>query len=188
MLTSAFGISITYSMANLFTKLSILSFYLRFTTDRCFTYAVYLTIALVSAFNFIGATGVLYCCKPIEKFWAKWDKTKCMDNNDWYISKLAVNIVADVIILLMSICILRPLGVKFAQKIAIGAILGTGGFVLGVSLFRFACAILGWTDQDFTWRLAINYVWSILELNVAIICACLPCLKPLLVRLFPRVR
>lgn len=114
-------------MTNLFTKLSILTFYLRFTTDRCFTYAVYFTIALVFALNFVDATGVLYWCKPIEAFWTNPEETKCINNSDWYVGKLAVNIVADVIILLMPICILRPLRVEFAQKIAIGAILGTGG-------------------------------------------------------------
>ncbi|KAK3339425.1 hypothetical protein B0H65DRAFT_300185 [Neurospora tetraspora] len=188
LLVSAFGVTSTYPIANFFTKLSILSFYLRFTTSRCFTYAVYSTIALVFVFNFVGATGVLYWCKPIKVFWTHWNKDQCLDNNIWYASLLGINVVVDIIILLMPICIIRPLRVEFAQKVAIGAILGTGGFVLGVSLFRWICEDLVIEDKDYTWRLAIHYIWGNTELNVAIICACMPCLKPLLVRLFPRAR
>lgn len=124
---SGFGVNPTYQIANFFTKLSILSFYLRFTTTRCFTYAVYLTIAFVFAFNFVGATSVLYWCKPINVFWTHWQKEKCGNNNIWYTVLLGFNVLADAIILLMPICIIRPLRVDFAQKVAIGVILGTGG-------------------------------------------------------------
>ena len=37
-------------------------------------------------------------------------------------------------------------------------------------------------------KLTIMAFHSTAELNVAIVCACMPCLKPLLVRLFPRAR
>ncbi|KAK3488582.1 hypothetical protein B0T13DRAFT_406440 [Neurospora crassa] len=197
LLVSAFGVTGTYPIANFFTKFSILSFYLRFTTSRGFTYTVYSTIALVLAFNFVGATGVLYWCQPIETFWKHWEGGKCVESDTWYISLLGINVVTDVIILLLPIFIIRPLRVAFAQKVAIGAILGTGGFVLGVSLFRFILTILDREDEDRTWRLAFNYIWgqthtldwnSIVEMNVAIICACMPCLRPLLVRVFPRAR
>ncbi|EGZ76883.1 hypothetical protein NEUTE2DRAFT_146574, partial [Neurospora tetrasperma FGSC 2509] len=188
LLVSAFGVTGTYPIANFFTKFSILSFYLRFTTSRCFTYTVYLTIALVLAFNFVGLTGVLYWCQPIETFWKHWEGGKCVRSDTWYISILGINVVTDVIILLLPTFIIRPLRVAFAQKVAIGAILGTGGFVLGVSLFRFILAILDREDEDRTWRLAFNYIWGIIEMNIAIICACMPCLKPLLVRVFPRAR
>ncbi|KAL0475036.1 hypothetical protein QR685DRAFT_434165 [Neurospora intermedia] len=197
LLISAFGVTSTYPIANFFTKFSILSFYLRFTTSRGFTYTVYFTIALVFAFNFVGATGVLYWCQPIDTFWKHWEGGKCVESDTWYISLLGINVVTDVIILLLPIFIIRPLRVAFAQKVAIGAILGTGGFVLGVSLFRFILTILDREDEDRTWRLAFNYIWgqshtldrnSIVEMNVAIICACMPCLRPLLVRVFPRVR
>lgn len=124
---SAFGVTGTYPIANFFTKFSILSFYLRFTTSRCFTYTVYLTIALVLAFNFVGLTGVLYWCQPIETFWKHWEGGKCVKSDTWYISLLGINVVADIIILLLPIFIIRPLRVAFAQKVAIGAILGTGG-------------------------------------------------------------
>ena len=127
LLISAFGVNTSYQIANFFTKLSILSFYLRFTTSRSFTYAVYFTIAFAFAFNFVGATSVLYWCKPISVFWTHWTEDKCTDNNIWYAVLLGFNVVADIIILLMPIIILRPLRVDCAQKVAIGAILGTGG-------------------------------------------------------------
>ncbi|KAK3355565.1 hypothetical protein B0H65DRAFT_414309, partial [Neurospora tetraspora] len=200
LLVSAFGVTSTYPIANFFTKLSILSFYLRFTTSRCFTYAVYSTIGFVFVLNVIGATGVLYWCKPIKVFWTHWNKDQCMDINIWYESLLGPNVVADIIILLMPICIIRPLRCEFAQKVSWVQAACKQFSVLGVSLFRFICGLLAMGDGDYTWCLVIHYIWgrvallkpvvdiSNTELNVAIICACMPCLKPLLVRLFPRTR
>jgi hypothetical protein len=40
---------------------------------------------------------------------------------------------------------------------------------------------------DFTYHLATLAIWGSVEVNLAIICACLMTLKPLIVRIFPRL-
>jgi hypothetical protein len=41
--------------------------------------------------------------------------------------------------------------------------------------------------NDFTYHLATLAIWGSVEVNLAIICACLTTLKPLIVRMFPRL-
>lgn len=41
--------------------------------------------------------------------------------------------------------------------------------------------------EDFTYHLATLAIWGSVEVNLAIICACLTTLKPLIVRTFPRL-
>ncbi|KAK0630285.1 hypothetical protein B0T17DRAFT_490862 [Bombardia bombarda] len=187
MLLGAFPTNITGYLASLFTKSSILVFYLRFSTSRRFNIAVYVILFMVISHNFLGATTILYACRPISKFWTFSDGS-CIDPEPWYGTMVALNVATDLILLLLPIWLLKPLSVGFAQKAALAAILGTGGFVLGISVLRFVIVVTGFGDPEATYRFGINFVWRhafIIETNVAIICACLPCLRALLVRVFP---
>ncbi|KAK3392831.1 hypothetical protein B0H63DRAFT_405919 [Podospora didyma] len=173
----------TYSSI-LFTKASILFFYLRFSTSRAFQYAVYLVLFVTVSYCTVGITTILYSCQPISKFWTFGEGT-CIEASPIYSALVALNVATDVVILTLPFWILRPLRAGVVQKTAIGAILGTGGFVLGVSIFRLVIVIRGKDDWDFTYRHAINFMWGLIEHNVAIICACLPCLRALASRFFP---
>ncbi|KAK3329131.1 hypothetical protein B0H66DRAFT_540312 [Apodospora peruviana] len=185
MLLNAFPATITGHFAHLFTKSSILVFYLRFSVSRAFNYAAYFMLLLVIAHNLTGATTILYSCRPISTFWTFAPGGTCIDANPWYGTIVALNIFTDVILLLLPFWLLKPLNIVFVQKAAIALVLGTGGFVLGVSIMRLVIAIKGFSDDDATYRFGVNYMWSIIEINVAIICACLPCLRAFLVHMFP---
>ena len=47
--------------------------------------------------------------------------------------------------------------------------------------------LAGTEDPDLTWGVSGSVLWSAAELNTAIICACLPMLRPPLQALFPRL-
>ena len=55
----------TYNLCTLFIKLSILSFYLRFSIDRAFRMAVYAVIFITVGYTIPNAFLFLYICKPI---------------------------------------------------------------------------------------------------------------------------
>jgi hypothetical protein len=42
-------------------------------------------------------------------------------------------------------------------------------------------------DPDLTWRAVSTANWTMVEINAAVVCACLTTLKPLLGRVFPRL-
>ncbi|KAK4150055.1 hypothetical protein C8A00DRAFT_46473 [Chaetomidium leptoderma] len=191
MLLSVLPIAITGNLATLFIKTSILRFYLRFTTSCRFTVAVYIVMSMVIVANSLGALGFLFSCRPISYSWdyfALRGKGSCIAMDPWYGWLVIFNCVTDGVLLALPAWIIYPLRVGLAQKAALAAILGTGGFILGVSILRVVIVSYGWGDQDFTYKFATNFIWSIIEINVGIACACAPCLKAFAGRYIPSLR
>ncbi|KAK4182871.1 hypothetical protein QBC35DRAFT_139964 [Podospora australis] len=186
-LITGFPAAITNNLATLFTKASILVFYLRFSTSRFFSIAVYSVLFVVVFANFLGAIGTLIACRPMAAFWDREvaKRGTCFNRDAWYAWLIILNCVTDGILLVLPAWLLAPLRIGFAQKLALGTILGTGGFVLGVSIFRVIVVSQGWGHNDYTYRFAVNYIWSVIETNVAIICACAPTLRALCGRFIP---
>ncbi|GAB1309962.1 hypothetical protein MFIFM68171_00172 [Madurella fahalii] len=186
LIISAFPVPLTGNLATLFSKASILLFYLRFSTSRRFNIVVYILLFIIVVANSLGALGVLFYCQPISAFWdPRGGDATCISGDHWYAWLAILNCVTDGILLVLPAWIIYPLRVGYAQKAAIAAILGTGGFVLGVSIFRMVIIAQGWGNRDFTYKFATNYIWSVVETNVAIICACAPCLRALVGRYIP---
>ncbi|KAK0657760.1 hypothetical protein B0T16DRAFT_340664 [Cercophora newfieldiana] len=182
---SFFPIAITNNFSILFTKASILAFYLRFSVSKRFKIAVYFVLSIVIAYNLMGAFAFLYACQPMIRTWVPTTPGTCINANAWFGTLVALNVLTDLVLLLLPIWLIKPLRVGFAQKAAIVAILGTGSFVLGISVFRLYLTVDSFSDMDFLHRYGVNYLWLIVEVNVAIICACLPCLRTLAGRYMP---
>ncbi|KAK1829588.1 hypothetical protein QBC39DRAFT_356480 [Podospora conica] len=187
MLTTAFPGNILGNLSILFTKSSILTFYLRFSISRRLNIVIRAVLFVVIAYCLLGAFQVLYACQPIRWYWDRSGpvKGKCIDVDPWYGTLSVVNVLTDAILLILPFWLLRPLRVGRAHRAALVGIMGTGGFVLGVSIFRLVLTFEYFDENDFFHRYGINYLWLIIETNVAIICACLPCLRALAARFFP---
>jgi len=121
-----FPVSILSNLCTLFTKTSILMFYLRFSTSRRFDFVVYGVLSIVIGYCLSGATAVLYACQPINRFW-DFSPGTCINGDAWYGTLVSLNVFTDAILLLLPIWLLNPLNVGVLQKAAIAAILGTGG-------------------------------------------------------------
>jgi hypothetical protein len=129
---------ITGNLASLFTKTSILRFYLRFPTSRRFTITVYVVMVLVILANLLGAFGFLFGCQPI---WYQWDyytmkEGSCKNMDPFYAWLVIFNCITDGVLLVMPAWIIGPLRVGLAQKAALAAILGMGGLYVRRLGFR----------------------------------------------------
>lgn len=72
------------------------------------------------------------------------------------------------------------------QRIALLCILTIGWFVCVVSILRLhALVVLVAHPDDNTWYSSPTAYWSAIEINLAIVCASLPALRPLLVKIMP---
>lgn len=128
MQVSAFPAALTGNLSTLFTKASILCFYLRFSIGGRFRAAVYAVLFVVVAANLIATCSILFFCRPISYFWdPDVANGTCINGDAWYAWIIIFNCVTDGILLILPAWIIRPLRVGFAQKAAIAAILGTGG-------------------------------------------------------------
>ncbi|KAJ0303810.1 hypothetical protein COL516b_006249 [Colletotrichum fioriniae] len=74
------------------------------------------------------------------------------------------------------------------QKVVLMATFGLGFFTCAISVIRLTTLKSSSTSTDATYNTVIAGVWSITELSCAIICVCVPTLRPLLGGQSPRVR
>ncbi|KAK3348984.1 hypothetical protein B0T25DRAFT_569643 [Lasiosphaeria hispida] len=181
------GGALTYNLATLFIKVSILSFYLRFSVDRAFRNTVYFVMLATVGYTFPNSILFLYVCTPMQSYWDFSVVGTCVNINAAFHTANTLNMVTDFTILLLPIWMLRPLRAPLMKKIGVTLILMAGGFVCAVSLVRMITALVGIDESDITWHYVSNLAWCLVEMYVGIICACLPCLKAFAKRYFPNL-
>ncbi|KAB8274905.1 hypothetical protein BDV30DRAFT_248169 [Aspergillus minisclerotigenes] len=120
-------------------------------------------------------------CHPVQFY---YDKTlqggHCMHGQTKFFQAMgSIALVEDVIILLMPVPIVWRLKITLRQKIAVTIVFSLGGLVCIFSLMRLI-EFRNFVVTDLASSSAKESIWTVLELDVAIICGCLPLLKPLL--------
>lgn len=126
-------------------------------------------------------------CLPISDFWnldLAVRKESCLPQGPVWYSNAGIQILTDVVILILPMPLLSSLHLPRQQKAGIMIVFGLGIFVIATSSARLyeLSTMIG--RRDFTKTNAEAAVWSSLEANVSIICACLPPIHPLLSRVF----
>ncbi|KAE9376307.1 hypothetical protein N431DRAFT_400438 [Stipitochalara longipes BDJ] len=177
--------SLTYGLGTLFIKASILLFYLRLPSTRAFKIVTYLTLVVACGYCLFGAFTWLFMCRPIRAYWDLTVKGTCLNFKIAFLVGGALNVATDLVMLLLPLWVLRPLRLPLKQKVGVTVILMTGSFVCVVSTIRLAKIPSQMVDPDFTWAGSQGYVWCILEMNIGIICACLPALKTIAKHHYP---
>jgi hypothetical protein len=87
---------------------------------------------------------------------------------------------------ILPVKVIWTLQIPKQQRIALVGILTIGWFVCVVSILRLTALVeLSKHPEDRTYYAAPTAYWSAIEANLGIVCASLPALKPLIVRIIP---
>lgn len=98
----------------------------------------------------------------------------------------SINIVTDLLVAFLPVRVIWHLQIAKRQKYALMGILTIGWFVCVVSFLRLhALTVLVQHPDDNSYYSAPTAYWSAIEMNLAIVCASLPALKPLIVKIVP---
>lgn len=163
-------------------KISVLMMYHRIfrNTAPRFHQALWALGSFIVAYNFVQFLVILFQCSPVP---AAWDPTipgaKCIK----LMTELEVagcfNALTDIITVALPLPLLWRTQMAPRKKYQVIGTFMVGGFVCIVSVWRvpmqagISLVDASWTDVD-----ACN--WSFVELSTAIMCGCLPTLRPLL--------
>lgn len=115
----------------------------------------------------------------------------CLDRRASYTGASAVNVVTDVVLLALPLPYIWNLNSPLFQRLVLVGIFLLGIFVSIVSIIRLSILMhLDLASPDITYNMSQVFIWSLVETNVGLICACLPSLRPAvkilgLSRLFP---
>lgn len=198
---SEYAFTILYNPTLMATKTSILIFYLRLSknTQKILRIASFVTLAVVNVAGVVLTFINAFQCSPVK---AAYDPAqnddRCISIVTLYLCSAPVNIITDLAILVLPIPVLTGMRLPQRQKTILVITFGLGIFVTIVDVIRIyylqqASSVQAALSQferlgatlDFAYNASTAFMWSAVEVNVGIICACIPTLKPLVKQILP---
>ncbi|KAK1255860.1 hypothetical protein MKX07_008119 [Trichoderma sp. CBMAI-0711] len=175
-------------------KFSILAFYWRaFRVMRSVLIPIYTLALIVACWAIAVILVTIFQCRPTSAWWNRFnpshplqpDQYDCsVDSVKFFYGNAIPTIVTDVLMLALPLPYIAQLQLPRGQKWGLVGIFLVGIFVTIVSIVRFHYLLEGnLTSPDITWNFVNIALWSVLEGNLAIFCACLPFLRPLIIKL-----
>ncbi|KAK8116192.1 hypothetical protein PG984_012694 [Apiospora sp. TS-2023a] len=144
---------------------------------------------------------VLYC-RPVEAAFNYYARNaQCIPLLTEFICSAPVNIITDLAILALPLPVLTGMRLPPRQKIILVVTFTLGIFVTVVDVVRIYYLQQAITDispelstdpessfggqTNFAFNASLSLMWSSVEVNIGIACACVPTLKPLIIRILP---
>ncbi|KAK2734681.1 hypothetical protein FQN55_002544 [Onygenales sp. PD_40] len=181
-------------------KLSIISSYLRISateTSKLFHRLSWATLVLVSIWGLF--------CRPLHHYWTALTDETCIKESKSMLGATVSNIITDLIVLALPIPTFWRLQLPMRERLVLITMMSLG-LMYGNShssnisvghLLVLACAascvrcyymyvVLDLT-YDVTWYGYKIWVWNAIEVNLAVICASIPTLRPFAKKYFPRM-
>ncbi|KAF5672319.1 integral membrane protein PTH11 [Fusarium heterosporum] len=187
--------TILYFTLQTFLKLSLIFFYLRIFPSRGVRRALWATVIFNGLYGLIFIFITVFQCRPIHLFWTKWQNKEylegtCININYMTWCSGGLTIALDAWIISIPLSQLRKMNMDWKKKIGVGIMFSVGIFVTIMSILRLHAVIklrAGAGANNATWEYTEFALWSTIEISTGIICACLPSLRVLLVRIFPKL-
>ncbi|KAI4087470.1 MAG: hypothetical protein LQ344_006759 [Seirophora lacunosa] len=169
--------STTFAKYSMWVLLGLL-FYYRVFAIRQFKGVLYILAAFVTCYVLSVDFACLFQCTPVQSFWDEAVPGHCINIDHMFIASGSMNVVLDFIIFALPIPLLWRLRTSFNQKIVLTAIFTVAGLYSSPSPYFSVAA-----NPSLSQRGHRNYInagiWTVAEPSVAVICACLPSLRPL---------
>ncbi|CCF35124.1 fucose permease [Colletotrichum higginsianum] len=186
------------------TKTSVLIFYLRLSknTKKVLRFASWVTLGIVNLAGTVLTLINIFQCRPVQAAWEIWpSNAQCIPLLTEFICSAPINIVTDLAILALPIPVLTGMRLPPRQKIILVLTFTLGIFVTIVDVVRIYYLQQAVTSvptgvstdpgshfggtPDFAWNSSLSFMWSAVEVNVGMACACIPTLKPLIIKILP---
>ncbi|KAL8719619.1 MAG: hypothetical protein Q9225_003393 [Loekoesia sp. 1 TL-2023] len=183
------------------TKTSICLFYLTLAKNQ--PIFKWMTIATLVVVNVAGTALTflnIFQCHPVAGPFREPPppNMKCIDIIALYLSSAPINIITDLALLMLPMPILTAMRLPRNEKLILIVTFSFGAFVAAVDVVRIAYLQSASLSRlrngsgsslanqgDFSWIASLSFMWSAIEVDVGIICACVPGIKPLAAKIFP---
>ncbi|KNG46059.1 integral membrane protein [Stemphylium lycopersici] len=175
------AIVIVYKMIMTLIKISILLIYLRLAVNNKFERLCKGTLILLVAYQFIVIVVTSAQCTPLQKLWDFTGSVPgyCINTNAFYYVTSAFHIIMDIWILVLPLRLIMRIPRQPRDKLALYIIFGLGAISTLASIIRLHFLRMFTLSNDPIYdSLPIN-TWSMVEVNIGILCASIPTLKPL---------
>ncbi|EPS35235.1 hypothetical protein H072_11564 [Dactylellina haptotyla CBS 200.50] len=186
----AFCTQIFFVLSTTVTKISILYFYLRLSASPTFRLLVHGGIVFISLTGISFLFVVIFQCSPIRSYWdLTLPRARCIDESAANIANAVINSLCDLYVFSLPIKDMLGLRLPLRQRISLVVLFSLGGVVCIAGWLRVwqLSSVLTKT-YDNTWHGPTLYILTAVECDLAILCGCLPALKPLMTKVIPGLR
>ncbi|PGH02330.1 hypothetical protein AJ79_07670 [Helicocarpus griseus UAMH5409] len=188
---------VLFAVAASTTKLSLLAFYRRLVTPislKNYKWVILVIEILVLISGCAYAFGMPFLCRPIQ---ASWDfvpplykpdyEYHCIDRYTVTFPASIGNAILDFLTMLIPVPIAWQLRLPMRQRLAVIGIFCLGGVVVLASCVKTKYVVTAMRSYDEQYDAYPLWIMSIVEIDVGIICASAPALRPLISRYAPKV-
>ncbi|CAJ2501976.1 Uu.00g048290.m01.CDS01 [Anthostomella pinea] len=178
-----------WGLSSALIKMSIITSYLRIWTVRGVVRLCKVLLVIMTLFGLVLFFGDVLACIPVEVSWQMntIGDNRCINKPLFLFITSIINIVLDILVYLLPVPLILKLRLPRSQRVALLVPFTIGGVVCVASAMRLVVIheLPNARDESVT---GINLsIWSNVEANLAIICACLPALRPIFSRIFPKL-
>ncbi|KAK3358723.1 hypothetical protein B0T25DRAFT_73868 [Lasiosphaeria hispida] len=176
---------IFYAAASTFTKLSIITSYLRIFPHELLRRILYGTGVLVTGIGISAIFATMFQCSPVQ---AAWDFTiedsQCFEFVHFLYANAAANILIDFVLVVAPLPYFWSLSLPLRQRLVICILFGVGFVAFAASIVRIA-TLREMQGIDVTYFLVSPLNWTVIECSLGIICVSVPPMRPLFKRVAP---
>ncbi|KAF1817051.1 hypothetical protein P152DRAFT_453658 [Eremomyces bilateralis CBS 781.70] len=188
LLRDFYATEVIYPIMSSFIKASFIFFYLRIFPSQRFRIICYGVMTLSFAYGITFSSAYAFQCTPVPFAWTRWDGLHagtCINVNSMVYAQASINIFLDLLVLGLPLPALFKLELSWARKSLVLSMFSLGFFITGVSCVRLSQVLMfgDTTNPSREWY-GLG-IWTVIEVDVGIICACLPTMGILLRKIFP---
>lgn len=176
-----------YFLCNWAIKHSLLLFYYGLTIDRWPRFSIYFMHGVAISFGLTCVTVNIFQCWPVPRMWDTTIPGHCINVMAFHLWNSSYMIATDVVLYVMPLVFTWNMQLQRTQRICLNVLFTLGWLVLAASGARVHAVWMQFHYPDFTYRYAVIMTWGVVENHVAILVACAPSIKALLVRAFPNL-
>jgi hypothetical protein len=189
LLKLALASRVFYFVCNWAVKHSLLLFYATLTIDHYPRLSINFMHFIAFAFGMTCILVTICQCRPMNKMWTGPDDNgmpgSCVDMNNFNYFNSCFMLATDIVLYAMPLAFTWRLHVSRPQRIAVNFLFALGGLVLAASGTRIYFVHTQATEPDFTYRFAMTMLCAVIENHLAIIVACAPSIKVIVLHCYP---
>ncbi|PNS21754.1 hypothetical protein CAC42_1608 [Sphaceloma murrayae] len=183
-----FMLQVTYKPLGAFVKMAFLCLYLRIFNIKSFQIVTYAMMANVVLGGIALTVATILQCNPISRAYDKSIPGTCINLMAFWYSHSIWHAVGDFIIFLMPVPVIRTLQIPGSRKLGLISVFALGAFTCAASIVRMTTLSGSSRSNDPSYGSYDATMWTEIESNTSIICACLPALRAPIIQLWRRVR
>lgn len=168
---------VLYGPCAFFIKASILIFLTRvFAPFRRAVIGIYIFIGFMLAYYLPVIIIKAMICRPVEVFWDDDTPGKCFNQRALILADSVISVLSDLIIFALPLPLASDLHMPLKRKLRVAAVFSAGGLACISSIIRLIDIVHNGTSPNQTLVFMRVNLWGIAEVNIGLICACLPTL------------